>query len=231
MGTKKRGDVDLVVVVHLDRAVEPRHGRPRGRLGLADDQRDAVDEQNQVEPPHLRAGRKHELGDDQAAVIPARLEIHQPDGSMLAVGAERHRALPAQPGGELLVGAHQAVGVDREQDGAQPVEHLVGAVGPGRDLRVEADQRVPQMRLDQHVARGARQLRSRQEAPAEAFRPRRGLLRAIGSAWLADARAGRRLRAAQQVTDEVLDAVLFVEHEQTLFSGFAMMDPSPHCRY
>ena len=96
------------------------------------------------------------------------VEVDQADGDVLAVRAERHRPLAPQPGGELLVGLDQAVVAHGHDDGPQAVEHLVGAVGLGGDRGVEADERVAQMVLDEHLLRLARKVGAREVVPAEA---------------------------------------------------------------
>ena len=55
-----------------------------------------------------------------------------------------------------------------QDDRAQLVEHLVGAVGLRGDLGVEADERLAQMVLDEHLVRLARKVLRREEVPAEA---------------------------------------------------------------
>ena len=59
----------LVDLVDLEGAVEPGHGAARGRLGLADDQRQAVDQEDHVEALLHRAGLVGPLvGDDELVV-------------------------------------------------------------------------------------------------------------------------------------------------------------------
>ena len=85
---------------------------------------------------------------------------------MLAVLAEGHGLLTAQPGHKVLVGAHQAIGSHGEDAGAQVVNHLVGAVGLGGDVGVEPNQRLAHPWLDHHVAELARNVDMRGIGPA-----------------------------------------------------------------
>ena len=129
---------------------------------------------------------------------------------MLVVVAKGHRALAAHPGGHFLVGADQAIRAYREHDGAQLVQHLVGAVGLSGNLRVQADQRLAQPGLDQHFLNLARHLSWGGVAPADAFRARA----------IADVRflggVGRYSldRAGEQIADVGFDGVGFVKHQQ-----------------
>jgi len=87
-------------------------------------------------------------------IIADILKIDQPNRGVLMIGSKRHRTLAAQPGGELLIGTHQAIAFDRQQHGTQTVEHLVGAVGLLSDLRIQPDQRRTQFIFQQHVLGG-----------------------------------------------------------------------------
>ena len=129
------GTCFLVDLVDLEGAVEPRHGAARGRLGLADDQRQAVDHEHHVEAFLHRAHLKSPLVGDGEPVVGRLHGIHQAHRHMLAVVAKGHRLLAAQPGHEILVGAHQAVGLHREDAGTQVVDDLVGTVGLRGDRR------------------------------------------------------------------------------------------------
>ena len=131
-----RRHLPLVNLVHLKRAVEPRHRAARGRLGLADDQRQTVDHKHHVEPLRHRARLKRPLVDHGEPVVRRLDGIHQPHGNMLAIAAKRHRLLAAQPGHEILVGPHQTIARHRQQNGPQRINHLIGAVGLGGDFRV-----------------------------------------------------------------------------------------------
>ena len=124
---------------------------------------------------------------------------------MLAVRAERHRPLAGQPGGELLVRLDEAVGADAHQDGAQLVEHLVGAVGLGGDLGVQADQRLAQVIFDQDLVRLAWEVLRSEEVPAEAG----DLAVPAGEPGTDGGVVGDA--AAQAVADEGFDGVGFVE--------------------
>ena len=133
------------------------------------------------------------------------VEVDEPHGDVLAVGAERHRPLAGEPRRELLVRFHQPVRPYPHQDGPQPVEHVVGAVGLCRDLRVEADQRVAHVFLDEHLVGLPRELLRPEVVPAEARQ------RAVPAG---EAGAGRGVvgdASAQDVADERFDRVGFSE--------------------
>lgn len=57
VGYEQRGDVDFVVVLNLRRAIDPRDGRAHGCFAFADDERQAVDEQNKIGPTRLAGPR------------------------------------------------------------------------------------------------------------------------------------------------------------------------------
>ncbi len=153
--------------MHLKRAINPAHRRPDRRLRLDEHQRKAVDEQDQVRATLCGAHAEGVLLGDDVLVAGEVIEVDEADGRVLVVLAERHRAVTAQPRGELLVGLDEAVAPDREDDGAELVEHLLGAVGALGDLGVEADQRVADEGLDEDVLRLTRHVVRSQIVPAE----------------------------------------------------------------
>ena len=106
----------LVDLVDLEGAVEPGDRAAGGRLGLADDQRQAVDHEDHVEPLLHRAGLVSPLVGDGEPVVAGLVGVHQADGDVLAVRAEGHGLLAPQPGHEVLVGSHQAVGLHGEEE-------------------------------------------------------------------------------------------------------------------
>jgi hypothetical protein len=62
------------------------------------------------------------------------------------------------PGGELLVRLDEAVAPHAHQDGAELVEDVVGPIRLGRNFRVQPDQRLTQVILDQDFVRLAREI-------------------------------------------------------------------------
>ena len=144
-------------------------------------------------------------GDDVLVLLEV-VEVDELDGDVLAVLAEGHRLLAGEPGGELLVGLDQAVAADAHDDRPQPVEHIVGAIGLGGDLGVQADERLAEMVLDERLpAAGGGGSRGAEVVPAEA-----GDL--AGAASEAGADGGvMGDAAAEQVADEGFDGVGFVE--------------------
>ena len=126
---------------------------------------------------------------------------------MLVVRAEGHGALAAHPGSHLLVGADQAIRAHRQHDGAQLVENLVGPVRLGGNLRVQADQRIAQPGLDQHLLNLARDFSRPRVAPADAL----GAGTVAGQRFLCGVRRCRLDRACEQVADVGFYGVGLVE--------------------
>ena len=71
---------------------------------------------------------------------------------MLAVGAERHRLLAAQPSREVLVGPDQAIRLHREQNGPEGINDLVGEAGLVGNFGIKPDEGQPQPRFHHHIA-------------------------------------------------------------------------------
>ena len=155
----------LVYLVDLERAVEPRHRGARGRLGLPDDDGQTVDHEHLVEPLLRRAGLVNPLVGDHELVMRRVRGVHESHGHMLAVRAEGHRLLAPQPGHEVFIGPDQTIRLHGKQNRPQGVDDLVGAVGLGRDFRVEPDERQPQPSLYHNVAGLTRNLRGRHVFP------------------------------------------------------------------
>ena len=99
----------------------------------------------------LAPARNGELRRDDVLVPLEVAEVNQTDGDVLAVLAERHRALAREPGRELLVGLHEPVGPDTHHYRPQPIQHVVGPVGLRGDLRIQPNQCLAQVVLDQHL--------------------------------------------------------------------------------
>ena len=140
LGAKSSGTKLLVIVVDLLGAIEPTDRIAHRGLGFDQHQRQAIDKQHQVGAPFGVAGPEGVLSGGDILVAVEIVEIDQAHGDVLVVLPKGHRALAAQPGGELLVGADQAIRAHREHDGAQFVEHFIGAFGLGGDLGVQADE-------------------------------------------------------------------------------------------
>ena len=155
----------FIAVVDVAGPVHPGHRWAHRRLGLADHQRDAVDQHNDVEAAAAFLDRIDPLVGDHVIVVAEILEVDQPYRRMFAALAEGHGLLAPQPFCEQLVGPHQAFALHRQRDGPQAVEHLVGAVRLGLDFRVQADEGVAHHRLHQHVGVLTGQLLGGHEAP------------------------------------------------------------------
>src|SRR6266566_4266365 len=86
---------------------------------------------------------------------------------MLAVRTKRHRPLAGEPRCELLVRLHEAVVANAHQDGAEFVEDVVGTVGLSRDFRVQPDQSIAEVILDQDFVQLSREILGSEVVPAE----------------------------------------------------------------
>jgi hypothetical protein len=151
--------IDFVAVVDLDCAVHPGDSRASGGLGLADDERHTVDPQHEVVADlDVGLGLIDDLRADQVIVLAEVFDVDQAHGDVLPIRAEGHTVFAHQPGGEALVGAHQPLRANAEQDGPQLVKYLVGARCVFRDGRVEPDERVTQVLFEEHLVVAARQV-------------------------------------------------------------------------
>ena len=191
--------------MHLDGSVEPALAGPHGGLRLDHHQRDAIDEQHEVGPLFGGARSAGILRRDDVLVPFDLGEVEQVDRDVFAVRAKGERPFAGEPGSELLVGLDEAVTADAHQDGAEPVDDVVGAVGLGGDVGVEPDQRLAQVIFDEDLVRLARDILLSEVVPAEA-----GNLPAAAG----EARAGGsvvRDAPAQPIADEGFDGVAFSE--------------------
>ena len=68
---------------------------------------------------------------------------------------------------KLLVGLDQAVAADAHDDCPQPVEHVVDAVGLGRDTGVQADESITEVFFDEGFLGLAREVLVGKVVPAE----------------------------------------------------------------
>ena len=141
------------------------------------------------------------------------LEVDEADGHVGVVFAKGHGLVAFEPFGKLLVGAHEAGAVDRQQDGTQLEDDLVGAFGLCGNLRVEADEGLFHLRFHHYFGNLARQLRGGQVLP---LRPVRRL-RFVRHTGLIQVHPRHRM------DDEVLHCVYFVEghdvYSSSLLSG------------
>ena len=168
------GRVALVVVVDLRSAVHPADGWAHRRFRLADDHRDAVDVADEVEPLLRTAGERDLVRDHvPVAVGVLRVPFDEVDGDVLAVRSERHGALATEPRVELLVRAHQRLPGHADRDCTQPVDHFVRTVRVGRDGRVQPDERVTKVGLDEDVTGRTRKIRAADIGPANRCRESR----------------------------------------------------------
>ena len=160
------GHEAFVVVVDLERAVHPTDGVAHRRLGLDQHQGKAVDQQHHIGAAFGGPGAEGVLGGEDILVVVQILEVDELDRDVLVVGAKGHGLLVAQPAGEEFVGVDEALAAHGQHDGAQLVDHLVGAVGLGGDGWVEADERFAYVLFDEDILRLAGQGDGRDEMPA-----------------------------------------------------------------
>ena len=162
--------VFLVIVADVRRPVDPRDRGPHRRLGLADHKRQPVHKEHDVEAPlHLahRRGAERPLAGHHQVVRDRIVVIDEPHGRVLAPLAEGHGLLVPDPCGERLVGPHQAVALYAQGNGPKAVEHLIGPVRLGGDLRIEPHQGLADHRLDHHVTGLPLQVLCRHIPPAQ----------------------------------------------------------------
>ena len=160
------GHIDLIVIVNLGSSVHPAHRRSHGRLGLTQNQREPVDESNDVEAL-CRACSKGDLIRHHKRVLTQVVEVDQPDINVLIVGTKRHCALAADPGHELLVGPDQAIAGDAEDDPTETVDDFISSDGISSNLRIEADECFSNGGLDHHVRGCTDQGRPRLKIPTD----------------------------------------------------------------
>src|SRR5690606_18439761 len=150
----------------LGGGVEPALARADWCLGLDDDQRDAVDQQDEVRTL-LRGSRTDGVLRADDVLVPFEvLEVDEADGNVLAVSAEGHRAVAAQPGRELLIRPDEPVGPDAHQDGAQPVQHVVCPLWLRPDLRIQPNQSFAELAFDEDLLWQTAEILWREEVPA-----------------------------------------------------------------
>ena len=160
------GHIDLIVIVNLGSSVHPAHRRSHGRLGLTQNQREPVDESNDVEAL-CRACSKGDLIRHHKRVLTQVVEVDQPDIDVLIVGTKRHGAFASDPSHELLVGSNETVAGDAEDDPAETVNDLIGSGGFSGNLRIEADECFSNGGLDHHVRGCTDQGRPRLKIPTD----------------------------------------------------------------
>lgn len=206
VGHKEFGHAVLVAVVDVGGGIEPRNRRPHGRFGLAHHQGEAVDKQHDVGAFGL-AVADAELVDQLELVVGDMPEVDEADGHVGVVLAEGHGLVALEPLGELLVGAHEAGAVDRQQDGTQLEDDLIGAFGLCGNLGVEADEGLFHFRFHHHPGNLARQLRGGQVLPLCPVRR----LRFVRHAGFI------QIHSRHRMDDEVFHCVYFVEGHKYYF--------------
>lgn len=169
VGHKELG-YGFFIALQLHRTIKPRPGGADGGFGFADDQRNAVDEQHMIKT-FFDGGRLESdfFGDDEAVVIEV-IVIYEPDGDVLVVaaraGAKGHGDVVVQPFGHHLVGADEAIGLYRKQDGTQAVDDFIGTRRLGGDVRVETLQGGGEFVQEEDIANGAVEVNGFDFAPA-----------------------------------------------------------------
>ena len=163
-------------------------------------QGEAVDKQHDVGAFGL-AVADAELVDQLELVVGDMLEVDETDRHVGVVLAEGHSLVALEPFGELLVGAHEAGAVDRQQDGTQLEDDLVGAFGLCGNLGIEADEGVFHLRFHHHLGNLAWQLRGGKVFPLCAVRSRSLVRHTVLI----------QIHSRHRMDNEVLHCVYFVE--------------------
>jgi len=94
----------LVAVMDVARAVDPGDRLPHGSFALADDERDAVDQQDDVHPLGLAAGGELVLGGDDAVVPLGVIEVEEPDPPALDLHEEKAEGSCSESSGPSMDG-------------------------------------------------------------------------------------------------------------------------------
>ena len=210
VGREEFGDETLVIVVDLFGAIEPTDGLAHGGFGLHQHQGEAVNEEHQVGATFDAPGSKRILGGHDVLVLVEIIVVDQADGDVFVARPEGHGAFVAQPGGEFFVGADQAVGAHRQHNGAQLVEHFIGASRDFGNAGIEADESLANVFFDEDVVDAAGQIDGGDIMPADTFgvapdgEIRRG--------FFADPSFLGRLRPAEGIPEKVFDGADFVKH-------------------
>ena len=109
VGHEHGRDLLLVDLVHLESTIQPGDAAASGRLRLADDERQAVDDEHDVEALRDRACLIRPLIADDQPVVARLTGVDEPHRHVLAVRGERHGLLASEPSHEVLVGSNQSV--------------------------------------------------------------------------------------------------------------------------
>ena len=109
---EKPRNLDLVAVVNVGRAVEPRQVHLRRSFRLTDHQRQTVDPQHQVEAAMLTARMERRLSSHPQIVRPRVLEVDQANLRVAVHADIPDDTSAAQPLHELFVGRNQTVVAD-----------------------------------------------------------------------------------------------------------------------
>ena len=143
-----------LVLKHVVCPIGPRHLRPHGSLGLADDHGNAVDEEHQIETLSSVAalpGKLPLIG--HHAMVLGRILAEEADVDVIAVFAERLRILLEEQPAESVIGLNQLILRVSAHDGrSQLVDDLCSLVGRNP---VQSDQCILQPRLYQYGVRRA----------------------------------------------------------------------------
>ena len=204
VGHEHLRDAQFVAVVDIARPVHPGDRRAHRGLGLADHQRQPVDQKHHVEPPASVLDRIDPLVGGDELVSGKVLEIDQPHRGVFAALPERHGLLAPQPFGQQFVCPDKSLALNGQRQGAQPVQHLVGAVGIFLYFGVEPDQGVADPRLHEYVRVKARHVGGGDKLPGSNFPAVR--LDCFGNPVIGGT-------TAKRVEDHLFDGVFFVKHE------------------
>ena len=198
--------------MNLQGSVNPTDRLADRGFGLNEDQREAVDQQHQIGPALGSPGPEGVLGRDQVLVVGRVIVVDEFDGDVFVVGPKGHRLVVAQPLGKHLISFDQAIAAYSQDDGPQLIEHLIGPLRLGRNIRIEADEGLADVLLNKNILRLARQMIGRKIVPAEAAPVQAAS--DIGRGCFGHP-IGYRLRSTEQIADHCFDGVGFGEHSHS----------------
>ena len=191
---------------------------PDGSLRLNHRQGNAVDQQDEV---RSLLGRSHTAGvlaGNHVLVLLDIGKVEQANRDVLTIRSERHRPLPREPSGELLIGLDEPVVTYAHNDGAELVQDVVRTVRLCGNFRIQSNQRLTEVILNEDFVRLARQILRCYVVPAET-----GYL----AVTTGEARINRGMvgdAATEPVADEGFDRIGFVEAHCGSSKAFFMKD-------
>ena len=109
VGDEELGDLVLVDVVDVPGGVQPGNGRLHRCLRLADDEREPVDPEDDVEAAFVARAAVGDLVGHDESVVGQVVEVDELDRDVLVSADEAQGLIASEPGGEPFVGGDEAV--------------------------------------------------------------------------------------------------------------------------